>query len=117
MTWLAGNLRFYGYSESIPVRKVSTGAGIMHKKDVDLHPMFLNAELFDVSEEIENYKRQTGQTEGPEAALLDRYYTALQAGEYSRWASGSRHCRIRKSRNKRARRTDPGRGGRASKGR
>ena len=85
---LAGNLRFYGYSESIPVRKVSTGAGIMHKKDVDLHPMFLNAELFDVSEEIENYKRQTGQTEGPEAALLDRYYTALQAGEYSRWASG-----------------------------
>ena len=85
---LAGSLRFYGYSESIPVRVVSTGAGIMHKKDVDLHPMFLNTELFDVSEEIEHYKECSGGPDTPEAKLLDEYYTALQAGSYGRWASG-----------------------------
>ena len=86
---LAGSLRYYGYSESIPVKAVSTGAGIMNKKDVDLHPMFLNTELFDVSEEIEHYKNCSGGPDTPEAKLLDEYYTALQAGSsYSRWASG-----------------------------
>ncbi len=84
---LAGKLRFYGYSESIPVRAVSTGAGIMHKKDVDLHPMFLNAELFDASEEIAHCKASSG-LEGQDGALLDEFYTALQSGSYNRWASG-----------------------------
>ena len=82
---LAGNLRFYGYEGSIPVRAVTTGAGIMHKKDVDLHPMFLNTELFDVSEEIDNYIKWSG---SQNAGLLNDYYTALQDGAYGRWASG-----------------------------
>ena len=85
---LAGNLHFYGYSDSIPVSMVSTGAGIMHKKDVDLHPMFLNAELFDVSKEVAYYKECSGGPDTPEAKLLDEYYAALQSGEFSRWGSG-----------------------------
>ncbi len=83
---LAGRLRFWGYEDSIPIKVVTKGAGIMHKEGVDVHPMFLNAEMYETAQEIDGVKAD-GCTQA-QRELLDLYHTGLRGQLFGRWGSG-----------------------------